>query len=192
MKILGVDPGLNITGYAVVEKKNNKLNILEAGYIRTTNRHKLQKRLDKIYNSLSDLIHILKPQALVLEKLYSHYRHPTTACLLGHVRGVICLLSAKENIPFFEYASTRVKKSIVGKGQASKNQIQRMIGYMLNLNQSIQQDMADALAIAIAHINILSNRNFNNSYLKVVHRRRKLGLPLVSQDRTRARVDKMR
>lgn len=158
MKILGVDPGLNITGYAVVEKKNNNLRILEAGIIKTSSKEKIQERLDKIYQSLSDLIKALKPQALVLEKLYSHYRHPTTASLLGHARGVICLLSAQQKIPFFEYGSTRVKKSIVGKGHASKEQMQRMVEHMLNLKQSVQQDVADAIAIAIAHINI-SERN---------------------------------
>lgn len=154
MKILGIDPGLNITGYAVVEKKNNRLNVLEAGFIKTSSSQKIEKRLNKIHSSLLDLIRSIKPEAMALEKLYSHYRHPVTACLLGHVRGVICLLSAQENIPFFEYGSTRVKKAIAGKGHASKNQVQRMVEHMLSLNQSLQQDAADALAIAIAHINI--------------------------------------
>ena len=70
------------------------------------------------------------------------------------MRGVICLLSAQQGLPFFEYGSTRIKKSISGKGHASKDQIQRMMGHMLKVERSIQQDVADALAIAIAHINI--------------------------------------
>ncbi|MBM3248486.1 MAG: crossover junction endodeoxyribonuclease RuvC [Candidatus Omnitrophica bacterium] len=158
MKILGIDPGLNITGYAVVENKGTSFKILEAGFIQTTSKEKIEKRLDKIYKSLSDLIKTLRPDALVLEKLYAHYRHPVTACLLGHVRGVICLLSAVENIPFFEYGSTRIKKSVVGKGHASKAQMQRMVEHILHLKQPIQEDVADALAIAMAHINI-SERN---------------------------------
>lgn len=158
MKILGIDPGLNITGYAVVENKGADFKILEAGFIQTTSKEKIEKRLDKIYKSLHELINSLKPDALVLEKLYAHYRHPVTACLLGHVRGVICLLSAVENIPFFEYGSTRVKKSITGKGHASKAQMQRMVEHILHLKQPIQEDVADALAIAMAHINI-SERN---------------------------------
>lgn len=158
MKILGIDPGLNITGYAVVENKGAGIKILEAGFIQTTSKEKIEKRLDKIYKSLHDLINALKPDALVLEKLYAHYRHPVTACLLGHVRGVICLLSAVENIPFFEYGSTRIKKSIVGKGHASKAQMQRMVEHILRLKEPIQEDVADALAIAMAHINI-SERN---------------------------------
>jgi len=158
MKILGIDPGLNITGYAVVENKGASLKILEAGFIQTTSKEKIEKRLDKIHKSLHDLINALKPDALVLEKLYAHYRHPVTACLLGHVRGVICLLSAVENIPFFEYGSTRIKKSVVGKGHASKAQMQRMVEHILHLKQPIQEDVADALAIAMAHINI-SERN---------------------------------
>ena len=158
MKILGIDPGLNITGYAVVENKGAGIKILEAGFIQTTSKEKIEKRLDKIYKSLHELINSLKPDALVLEKLYAHYRHPVTACLLGHVRGVICLLSAVENIPFFEYGSTRIKKSVVGKGHASKAQMQRMVEHILHLKEPIQEDVADALAIAMAHINI-SERN---------------------------------
>lgn len=158
MKILGIDPGLNITGYAVVENKGAGIKILEAGFIKTTSKENIEKRLEKIYKSLFDLIKTLKPDVLVLEKLYAHYRHPVTACLLGHVRGVICLLSAVENVPFFEYGSTRIKKSIVGKGHASKNQVQRMVEHTLHLKQPIQEDVADALAIAMAHINI-SERN---------------------------------
>jgi crossover junction endodeoxyribonuclease RuvC len=155
MKILGVDPGLNITGYAVVEKTNKGLKILEAGFVQTSSKEKLQKRLDKIHRSLSELIQIFKPEALALEKLYAHYRHPVTASLLGHARGVISLLAAEEKIPLFEYASTRVKKSITGKGHASKDQIQRMIAHTLGIKAQIKQDTADALAIALTHINIL-------------------------------------
>ncbi|MBM3252533.1 MAG: crossover junction endodeoxyribonuclease RuvC [Candidatus Omnitrophica bacterium] len=155
MKILGVDPGLNITGYAVVEKTNKGLKILEAGFIQTSSKEKLQKRLDKIHRSLLEIIRTFKPEALALEKLYAHYRHPVTASLLGHARGVISLLAAEEKIPLFEYASTRVKKSITGKGHASKDQIQRMIAHILGIKAQIKQDTADALAIALTHINIL-------------------------------------
>lgn len=158
MKILGIDPGLNVTGYAVLEKTNKGLKILEAGFVETSSKEKLQKRLDKIHRSLLELIRSFKPDALVLEKLYSHYRHPVTASLLGHARGVISLLAAEENVPFFEYASTRVKKSVTGKGHASKSQIQRMIAHVLGIKGEIQQDTADALAIALTHLNILESK----------------------------------
>ena len=145
---------MDLTNNISNNSKNNNIKVLEAGYIKTTSKQKIEKRLDKIHHSLLELIQTLRPQALVLEKLYAHYRHPVTACLLGHVRGVICLLSAQENIAFFEYGSTRIKKSIVGKGHASKSQIQMMVEHMFKLKGPIQQDVADALAIAVAHINI--------------------------------------
>ena len=93
-----------------------------------------------------------KPDALVLEKLYAHYRHPTTAYLLGQARGVICLAAATSNIPLFEYAATRVRKAILGRGQASKYQVQRMVASMLNINSLPKYtDVTDALALAITH-----------------------------------------
>jgi crossover junction endodeoxyribonuclease RuvC len=105
------------------------------------------------------LIADIKPDALVLEKLYAHYRHPTTAYLLGQARGVICLACAKANIPLVEYAATRVKKAIVGKGLASKNQVQRMVSSMLSLaTMPKYTDITDALALAIAHHYIMRSK----------------------------------
>ncbi len=96
---------------------------------------------------------------MVLEKLYAHYHHPTTAYLLGHARGVIYLAAAEAGIPVVEYAATRIKKAIVGKGQASKYQVQRMVGNLLNLKKMPEyMDVSDALALAIAHSNIIKFR----------------------------------
>jgi crossover junction endodeoxyribonuclease RuvC len=92
----------------------------------------------------------------VLEKLYAHYRHPTTAYLLGQARGVICLACATQNLPLVEYAATRVKKAIIGHGLASKGQVQRMIARLLNLSEIPRStDVTDALALAIAHSYII-------------------------------------
>ncbi len=152
MIILGVDPALTITGYGVIEVKRNSLTLLEAGIISTSPKEALEKRLDKIYRAIISLISDTKPDCLVLEKLYSHYRHPTTAYLLGQARGVICLACATKNVKLVEYAATRVKKSIVGKGLASKAQVQRMVAHTLSLNSLPKyMDVTDALALAIAH-----------------------------------------
>lgn len=112
----------------------------------------LPKRLDKIYRAMINLITDTKPDVMVLEKLFAHYRHPTTAYILGEARGVICLACATKNIPLVEYAATRIKKAIVGKGLASKGQVQRMVANTLSL-ESIPKytDVTDALALAIAH-----------------------------------------
>lgn len=155
MIILGVDPALKITGYGVIDAKKNSLNLIEAGIISTTPKEQLQKRLDKIYRAITKLISDTRPDVLVLEKLYAHYRHPTTAYLLGQARGVICLACATKHIPLAEYAATRVKKALVGKGLASKSQVQRMVAVALNLKTLPKyMDVTDALALAIAHSHV--------------------------------------
>jgi crossover junction endodeoxyribonuclease RuvC len=152
MIILGIDPALHISGYGVIQLRKNGVFLIEAGIVKTSPKEILPKRLDKIYRAIIKLISDTKPDVLVLEKLYAHYRHPTTAYLLGQARGVICLACAKENIPLVEYAATRVKKAIVGRGLASKGQVQKMVGTLLNINNLPKYtDVTDALALAIAH-----------------------------------------
>jgi crossover junction endodeoxyribonuclease RuvC len=152
MIILGIDPALTITGYGAIDLKQNKLFLVEAGVITTSSGHKITERLDKIYCAVKELILDTRPSVMVLEKLYAHYRHPTTAYILGQARGVICLACAEANIPLAEYAATRVKKAILGRGSASKSQIQKMVANILNLNSLPRySDVTDALALAIAH-----------------------------------------
>jgi len=156
MKILGIDPALAITGYGVIDFTKNKLIILEAGIIKTTIRQGLPERLDCIYQGITNLISDTKPEIMVLEKLFAHYHHPTTAFILGQARGVICLTSAEANIPLVEYSATRVKKAIVGNGLASKSQVQRMVASLCCLKELPKYtDVTDALALAIAHSNIM-------------------------------------
>lgn len=155
MRILGIDPALAITGYGVIDAVKNKLALVEAGVISTSSRQDTLKRLDKIYTVVTDLISEVNPDVMVVEKLYAHYRHPTTAYILGQARGVICLACARKNIILAEYASTRVKKAVVGKGLASKYQVQRMVCGMLGIKRLPKYtDVTDALALAIAHSQI--------------------------------------
>ena len=152
MRILGVDPALNITGYGVIESRKGSLSIVEAGIIKTSSRQELESRLNKIYEAIRKLIIDTRPDVMVLEKLYAHYKHPTTAYLLGQARGVICLASAREKVSLAEYAATRVKKAVVGKGLASKSQVQRMVASLLGFTRLPKYtDVTDALALAIAH-----------------------------------------
>jgi crossover junction endodeoxyribonuclease RuvC len=158
MRILGIDPALSVTGYGLILVSGSNLSLLEAGIIRTKASDSLAGRLDRIYRLILRLLSDTKPQALVLEKLYAHYRHPTTAYILGEARGVICLASTQKDIPLFEYAATRVKKAIVGKGLAAKEQVKRAVAHILKINPdglSSHSDVSDALALAIAHSYIL-------------------------------------
>jgi len=159
MRILGIDPALAVTGYGVIDFRKNKISLLEAGIVKTSSRQRLPERLDKIYKAIAKLISDTKPDVAVLEKLYTHYRHPTTACLLGHARGVICLACARSNISLFEYAATRVKNAVLGSGLASKYQVQRMVAGILNLKTLPKYtDVTDALALAIAHSYIIGSK----------------------------------
>lgn len=155
MRILGVDPALTVTGYGIIDFRNGKYQLVEAGIVRTEVGQGLPARLNKIYRAFAKLIEEARPEVVVLEKLYAHYRHPVTAFQLGHARGVICLLCAQKNIPLIEYQVTRVRKALLGRGNASKQQVQRMIVNMLSLNVSPKyMDVTDALALAITHTHV--------------------------------------
>lgn len=152
MRILGIDPALTVSGYGLIDAQKNTLSLIEAGVIITSTKQNLAERLKKIYSATQKLVSDTKPDALVLEKIYAHYRHPATAYLLGHARGIICLICAQNNIPLIEYAATRVKKAVVGRGLASKQQVQRMVAAMLNLKALPRYtDVTDALALAITY-----------------------------------------
>jgi crossover junction endodeoxyribonuclease RuvC len=152
MVILGVDPALTITGYGAIDVRGNSLSLIEAGIIATQASDPTPQRLNKIYQAIIKLIEDTQPSCLVLEKIYAHYRHPTTSYILGQARGVICLACATENIPLVEYGATRMKKAIVGQGLASKAQVQKIVASMLKLkNIPKYTDVTDALALAIAH-----------------------------------------
>lgn len=156
MRILGVDPALTVTGYGVIDSQKKRLSLIEAGIITTSSKQKVPERLERIFQAVSKLINDTNPEVMVLEKLYVHYRHPTTAYILGQARGVICLVCAQKKIPLAEYAATRVKKAIVGQGLASKYQVQRMIGGILGIKELPKYtDVTDALALAVAHSYIL-------------------------------------
>jgi len=152
MRILGIDPGLVTTGYGLIDAEGSNYRLIEAGIIRTSAKQKIQDRVNKVHKNLRELITQYAPEVLVLEKLYSHYKHPTTAILMGHIRGVICLVCGENKIPLINYPSTRIKKAVTGQGHASKIQIQNMVQNFLSLkNLPEPNDVADALAIALSH-----------------------------------------
>ncbi|MCK4463738.1 MAG: crossover junction endodeoxyribonuclease RuvC [Candidatus Omnitrophica bacterium] len=156
MKILGIDPGLNITGYGLVEVyPSNKIKLIEAGVVRTSGKIGISERLKKIYNNIGAIVREFKPETLVLEKLYSHYKHPTTSILMSHARGVICLLCGLNDIKLISYPSTRIKKAVAGNGHASKVQIQKMVTELLRLKKPPEPvDVTDALALALSFVYI--------------------------------------
>jgi crossover junction endodeoxyribonuclease RuvC len=151
-RILGIDPGLNVCGYAVVEVTRQGPKICEAGVVRGRTRDSLTSRLAEIYAGVSEIIQSLRPGIMALEQLYSHYQRPRTAILMGHARGVICLAAAQAGIPVKHYSATQIKKILTGNGRAPKSQMQQAVQRELAL-LSIPEppDVADALAIALSH-----------------------------------------
>jgi len=152
-KILGIDPGLRITGYAVLLNKKSGIEILDAGVLRTKTEGSFESRLLELYDSLEEVIKEHKPDSMSVEKLYSHYNHPQTAVVMGHARGAIFLCAAKHGVPVESYASTRIKKSLTGNGRASKLQMQRTVKSIFGMKEIPKPpDVADAIAAALCHL----------------------------------------
>jgi crossover junction endodeoxyribonuclease RuvC len=151
--VLGVDPGLNTTGYAVLRLADGRVELREAGVVRSRSRGTLEQRLGEIHEGVAEVISSLGPQIMALEELFSHYKRPRTAILMGHARGVICLAASAAGLPICHYGATQVKKMLTGSGRASKRQMQMAICRELALLQSPDPpDVADALAIALCHL----------------------------------------
>ena len=152
MRVLGIDPGLNITGYGIIESDGTLPVIVEAGIIRTREKGTMESRLLEIARELTAIIKQFEPDVVAVENLYSHYEHPKTAIIMGHARGIIFLKAAEANLPVYPYAATRIKKSLTGNGRASKRQMQLMICSIFGLKEVPEPpDAADALAVALCH-----------------------------------------
>lgn len=172
IRILGVDPGLRVSGYAVLEFSASlsskppaggaaaaplaflkpTIQIVEAGVIRVPAQQSLEKRLAQIKSSLDEVLNDLRPQEMALEKLYAHYERTQPAILMGHARGVLMLAAAHHGISVTGYAATAVKKTVAGHGRAPKSQMQAAVCRHLGLGKAPEpHDVADALAIALCH-----------------------------------------
>ncbi len=152
-RVLGIDPGLNVTGYGLIAVVREKLQLVEAGVIRSTARGSLAARVHQIHEGLCEVIAATQPSVLALEELYSHYERPRTAILMGHARGVICLAASQSQLEVHHYASTKIKKLLTGNGRAPKDQMQFAIQREFRLpHPPDPPDVADALAIALCHI----------------------------------------
>ena len=150
MIILGIDPGLQVCGYAVVEAKRLDTKLIEAGVFRTDGKADLADRLCQIAEDIGDVLQTHTPDAVAVEQLYAHYKHPRTAILMGHARGVILQKAAEAGASVKSFAATRIKKSLTGNGRASKGQMQRAIQTVLALPDVPEPpDVADAIAIAL-------------------------------------------
>jgi crossover junction endodeoxyribonuclease RuvC len=150
MRILGIDPGLQVCGYACIESKSGETTLLEGGVIRTTASKAIEKRLIQIAEDIDSILDKFKPDVVGVEQLYSHYAHPRTAILMGHARGVILQRCAAAGVEVKSFSATRIKKCITGNGHASKEQMQKTIKTLLGLSAVPEpNDVADAISAAM-------------------------------------------
>jgi crossover junction endodeoxyribonuclease RuvC len=158
-RILGVDPGLQVTGYAILETAVIGPRVCEAGIIRSAEGRThadMAQRLHLLYNGIEEVIKQFAPQVMAVEQLYAHYEHPRTAILMGHARGVLLLAAGQNGLPVVSYNATRIKKTVTGNGRAGKEQVQRTIQRELGLASLPEpSDVADALAAALCHYYVL-------------------------------------
>jgi crossover junction endodeoxyribonuclease RuvC len=157
MRILGIDPGLQVCGYACLETDADKEKLIEAGVIRTESRRLIEVKLNRIAEDTQSLLENFRPDVVAVEELYSHYAHPKTAILMGHARGVILQKCAEAAIEVRSFSATRIKKSITGNGRAPKEQVQKTIQTILSLPQLPEpSDVADAIAAAMCCANSIN------------------------------------
>jgi crossover junction endodeoxyribonuclease RuvC len=158
MRILGIDPGLQVCGYACLETGGEEYTLIEAGVFRTSGSLAIEARLNQIAEDTKSLLEKLRPQVVAVEQLYSHYAHPKTAILMGHARGVILQKCAEAGVEVRSFGATRIKKSLTGNGRASKEQVQRTIKTLLSLPEVPEpNDVADAIAAAMCCANSINN-----------------------------------
>jgi crossover junction endodeoxyribonuclease RuvC len=150
VRILGVDPALRVTGYGVIEGNGVRVRLVEAGVV-SPRVGALEVRLQQLHSAMVEIIAQTQPDVVVIEELYTTYKNPGTAILMGHARGVLALASAQAGIPVHTIGHAHVKRALVGSGSARKEQVGAMVAQMLGLRaKPSPHDVSDALALALA------------------------------------------
>ncbi|WP_312699423.1 crossover junction endodeoxyribonuclease RuvC [Sedimentibacter sp.] len=155
MIILGIDPGLAISGYGIINYSGNKFEVIDYGAVITESTEEFPKRLKKLYDSYMNIFEVYKPEAVAIEELF-YNKNTKTAIAIAEARGIHLLAAENKNIPLYEYTPLQVKQGIVGYGRAEKKQIQEMVRVILKLDAVPKpDDVADGLALAICHAHSL-------------------------------------
>ena len=158
LRILGIDPGSRKTGYGLIEHSGNRTRYLASGCIKLNVKETLAERLHQLSSELDKLIEEFQPDCGAVEKIF-FAKNAQSALTLGHARGVILLKFSERQLVVHEYQTLKVKQTVVGVGRADKNQVQHMVKILLNLQNKLQEDEADALAVAITHDHLWLSQN---------------------------------
>lgn len=158
VRILGIDPGLNTTGYAVISDLDGRPKLVEAGVVKSAERRStadMAPRLKAIYDGVIEVIDQFGVTEMAVEQLYAHYDHPRTAILMAHARGAIFLAGGQRDLKVTSYAATQIKKAVTGSGRAGKEQMQLAMLREFGLAKMPEpHDVADAMAIALCHYHL--------------------------------------
>ena len=158
MKIVGIDPGLLITGYGIIESTGRSVQAVSYGIIRNPSNQSLPARLSRIYQNISDLLKTYTPDEAAIERVF-FCKNVQSAIKLGEARAAAILACAQHGIPLAEYEVTRIKQSVTGNGHADKIQVLRMVKALLSIDDTFESlDASDALAIALCHYNVSRHR----------------------------------
>ena len=152
MLVLGVDPGSKVTGFGLVEKKGHEMFFIHAGTIRTPLKSPFYERIHEIFRSVTEIMTQFRPQEMALEDVF-FAKNVKSALKIGHARGAVLIAALQCGVKIFEYTPLEIKKSVVGYGRASKEQVRAMTEVILNLRIQPDLDASDALATAICHLN---------------------------------------
>ncbi|MCW9034479.1 MAG: crossover junction endodeoxyribonuclease RuvC [Rhodospirillales bacterium] len=150
MRLLGLDPGLQISGWGIIDVAGNRLRHVADGVVRTNKDWSLAERLVQLYDGLGEVIDAYNPSEAAVEETFVN-KNPNSTLKLGQARGIVLLAPAKKGLPVAEYSANLIKKSVVGTGHAAKEQVQMMIKSLLPGCEIKTADAADALAVAVCH-----------------------------------------
>jgi crossover junction endodeoxyribonuclease RuvC len=151
MRVLGVDPSLRCTGYAVIDGDRNRQTVLDYGIIRTRRGEPLPEAIQHITDGIEEIVRRHRPDFLAIEEVFTA-NNSRVALQLGHVRGAVILTCHRCGLETVPYAATRIKETVAGYGRAGKEQVQNMVVKTLGLTQTPPPDAADALAAALTHL----------------------------------------
>lgn len=151
-RVLGIDPGTRVTGWGVIEPHGPRARLIDTGIIKVSERLPLAERLRRIHAGLAEVIAQHQPASVAVEDIF-HAKNARSALVLGHARGVALLVAAQAELEVSAYPPSVVKRTVAGKGNASKEQVALLVGAMLGMRDLPVVDATDALAIAIAHLN---------------------------------------
>ena len=152
MIALGVDPGSRVTGYGLIEKKNNRLSCIHSGQIALSGKTPFYNRIYKIFQGMVEIMSRYHPQEMAIEDVF-YAKNIQSTLKLGHARGAVLIAAVQSGVQIFEYTPLEIKKSVVGYGRATKEQVRSMVQIIVNLKDFPKLDTSDAIAAAICHVN---------------------------------------